>query len=152
SQIPDNFATTGLQKKLDEKDFDQLAKGPLARAALEKTRQPEKSTKPGLLHKPELNLWKEAEVVYLFGIPILAFLCILLGLLYCWRIPASARTRGVAGGTVFLAFITFTAFAAYVATILMPILMPMAHLTDELPPETKAISWIVFLFFGPLTA
>jgi predicted Zn finger-like uncharacterized protein len=126
AQLPDNFATADL---------------------IPKNQIQAKATREGLLGKHELSLWKEAEIVYAYGIPLLAFLCALIGLLKCTNVPEIAKTRGVAGGTLFLTFIAFAAFAAYVAQMFLPIFGQKI----PLPGETEYISWTVFVFIG-LTA
>ena len=125
-KIPDNFAMVGVTTPDGKDSFDLV-------------------TQKGLLEKKNLTLWKEMEVVYLFGIPIIAYLLILIGLAGCVKIPASAHTRGVAGGTLFLTFVAFAAFAVYTACILSPIFGG-----PSLPREVKHISWTVFIFIGLL--
>jgi hypothetical protein len=109
----------------------------------------DKDKRQGLLGRHDLTLWKEAEIVYTYGIPVLAFLCALIGLLKCTKVPELARTRGVAGGTLFLTFIVFLAFVAWTGMLLLPV-FGQQHLLNPVPPETQYISWTVLVFFGPL--
>jgi hypothetical protein len=113
--------------------------------------QPEKLKEPGVVEKLGLNLWKELEVCYLYGIPLLAFLIILFGLLGCQRIPRSAHTRGVALGTLFFTFVAFAGFVAYVGPHVLAILGPLnLNINLPIPPETEPIGRTVFYFVGPL--
>ena len=127
-RLPDNFAVSAIPLRVN-----QII---------------EKDKHEGLLGRHDLTLWKEAEIVYTYGIPLLAFLCALIGLLKCAKVPELARTRGVAGGTLFLTFIAFVAFVAWTGWLLLPV-FGQQQLLNPLPPETQYISWTVLVFFGP---
>jgi len=149
SKVPDNFATANLHRGIDEKELMAALGKPnvLNARAREMFEQPEKSKEPGLVEKLGLSLWKELEIIYLYGIPLLAFLIVLFGLLGCQRIPRSAHTRGVALGTLFFTFVAFAGFVAYIA----PHVISIFSLPNiPLPPETEQIGRTVFYFVGPL--
>ena len=151
NKIPDSFATAGIQRTAVTREVEIaiLANRPnVAASLLRNKNQPiEKAKAAGFLVKSELSLWKEMEIVYAFGIPLLAGCLILIGLLGCRHIPDSARTRGTAGGTAFLTFLFLVGLATYAASILLPIFGQK----DLLPDETKAIAWTLFVSSGLLS-
>ena len=105
---------------------------------------PEKTPMKGMLDLG-LSLWTEIEYASTLVVGMLAFLLVLIGRLGCTSIPDSARTRGMASGTLFLTFVAFGAFATYAAKILSPVFSG-----PILPHDAAKISWTVFVFIGLL--
>jgi hypothetical protein len=99
----------------------------------------------GLLGLAGKNLFDEVELLYSYALPILPLLVVLFGRVGCMRVPSSAKTRGLAGGTLFLTFVTFAAFATFAAAHLVPILAG-----KDLPREARSVAWTVFIYFGLL--
>jgi hypothetical protein len=126
SRIPSSFVTSNLRLPGATKDLDTLSK-------------------PGYIGKFNLNLWKELEVLYLFALPVLAYLVLLVGRAGCMRVPESAKARGLAGGTFFLTWLAFGSFATYSASFLMPIFD-----VGSLPRETRPAAWTAMIYLGLL--
>ena len=153
--IPDNFAAANVHQRIDEKELRAARTGNNPGVALmvlvaDKLQSPDKSKQPGQVIAGA-TLWKELEVIYAYGIPALAFLVIMFGLLGCMRIPA--RTGGVALGTLFFTFVALVGFAVSAAPRLLPFFgqpVPQQLFGQPVPPETAEIAWTAFIFVGPL--
>jgi hypothetical protein len=116
----------------------------VAYCVYEKSKIPADVSQPGLLGKG-MSLWQELEVAYV-GIFALATLVMLLGQVGITRVPESARTRGLAGGTAFLTFMAFAAAAIYGVA-------EYGHRLGgpDLPRVVGEVSWIALLAFGLLS-
>ncbi|MCE9533616.1 MAG: hypothetical protein K8T89_21195, partial [Planctomycetes bacterium] len=92
-----------------------------------------------------LSLWTEIELASTYGGGVLVYLLLLLGRKGCTHVPSVAKTRGLAGGTLFFTFLAFVAFATYATSIVMPIFA-----AQRLPHEAeiKPFALMGFVFIG----
>lgn len=99
----------------------------------------------GVLGK-SMSLWDEIEYGYIFVIPAVVYLLVLMGRMSLLRVPESARTRGTASGLILLTLISFAALATYACSTLLPKVAG-----TDLPRDAGAIAWLVLIYFGLLT-